>query len=115
MPMGVQGPGECHPQSSWSLNSLCCCINATGPHFGRRERLLQLGLSKKPRGNAYATIAEARLLEILEPIALPGTRKRNIERELTHTVNYSKEFSRTMKPHMHSAVTSEAQSLLLDA
>ena len=70
---------------------------------------------KKPLGNAYTTIAEAKLLEILEPTAPPGTRKKNIERELTHIVKYSKEFSYTTKPHMHSAITSEAQSLLLDA
>ena len=70
---------------------------------------------RSPCGNAYATIAEAKLPEILEPIAPPGTRKKNIGCELTHIVKYSKEFSYTMKPHMHSAITSEAQSLLLDA
>ena len=71
--------------------------------------------AKKPLGNTYTTIAEAKLREILEPITLPGTRKKNIERELTRIVKYSKEFSHTVKPHMHSAITSEAQSLLLDA
>ena len=71
--------------------------------------------AKKPRGNAYATTAEAKLLEIAEPIAPPGTCKKNIERELTRIAKCSKEFSHTMKPHMHSAITSEAQSLLLDA
>ena len=69
----------------------------------------------KPLGNAHTAIAEAKLLDILEPIAPLGTRKKNIERELTHTVKYSNEFSYTLKPHMHSALTSEAQSLLLDA
>ena len=49
--------------------------------------------AKKPLGNAYATVAEAMILEIWEPITPPGTSKKNIERELTHIVKYSKEFS----------------------
>ena len=71
--------------------------------------------AKKPLGNACANIAQSTLPEILEPSAPPGTRKKNIGRELTRIVKYSKEFSYTMKPHMHYAITSEAQSLLLDA
>ena len=71
--------------------------------------------AKKPLGNAYATIAEAKLLEILEPTAPLATCKTNIERELTRTVKYSKEFLCKIKPHVHAAITSEAQSLLLDA
>jgi hypothetical protein len=85
--------------------------------FVPEERCADFNLDKCNTllGRAYVTIAEVKLLDIIDGPQKPEQKKKDIKAEYTKIGKFAKQTDFKIKSAMHAALKAEADSILLES